>query len=87
MVAERRLSNGVSASMEDGTLRAMAGGQLVYFPGWEALRDMEATKWKEWLLSHENMQSPQYLSVVNNSVGSHRGPDISPTGPARPVRG
>ena len=73
MVAERRFQTVREDASVDGTSGTMtATGQLLYFPGWEAIRAMDPAEVKRWILSKENEQA-QYLSVVAASGGSHRG--------------
>ena len=78
MVAERRFLTGASDRSVAGTLGAM--GQIVCFPGWDALRAMTAEEVKTFILSQEECHDKQYVSVVTTEAATHRGP-----GSAQPV--
>ena len=56
--------------MEDGSVLAMATGQVLAFPGWDTLRAMPPELVKEWLLSKQFAQDG-YVAVVGGE--SHRG--------------
>ena len=61
--------------MDDGSLGAMACGQVLQFLGWDELRAMPAETLKAWLLSKPHAQDAQFVSVVAGSqeVVTHRG--------------
>ena len=67
MAAER-----FGASTE-GTSAAAGTGQVLYFPGYDALRAMPADAVKQWIMSMENARGAQYVAVVGTAKSSHRG--------------
>ena len=75
MVAEQSVT--ATARMLPGNQGgAMASGCIVYFPGWEALKEMPAEDVKRWLLSKEHGDDAQYLCPIQSqeAAPSHRGP-------------
>ena len=50
----------------------MATEQLLCFPGWEALKAMDAEEVKKWIISKEFASDNQYVAVVEQPAAVQR---------------
>ena len=81
MVAELSVAQASAAMMLHGgrfpeamaCATAEASGQIVFFPGWDALDAMPAEDLKRWLMANRNGHGMNYVATVSASAPTHRG--------------